>query len=378
MNMKTLVTRFSATHNPIAVRALLLLIPLSLSTTHLAEADPAGTLIHPRVNHTATRLLDGRVLLTGGTIAGFMQTDSCEIYDPATNTWTATGNLSLPRTIHQAVLLADGGVLVAGGLSSTTLTKTVEIYDPATETWTFTKSLLNYNPGTLVVLADGRVLAPGGQQQSAATCELYDPNTGRWSLTGNLNIPRKGCNAIRLSDGRVLAMGGVEPMMPGYVRQWELYDPASGTWSLTGTFNQTHSYFEPVLLSDGRVLVAGDRVGKNYPSRITEIYDPTTGIWTVGRLLSTQRAHFTANPLNDGTVLAAGGSSDGPGNDVLDSLETLDAATGRWHLLPTTLATPRQYHTATTLLDGRVLLAGGSSFQLLQLIPDAEVFAISQ
>ncbi len=355
----------------------LFIIAVGLCAAQPTHAEPAGTLINPRVFHTATRLLDGRVLLVGGLVkrdgGGYEDTDSCEIYDPATNTWKATGSLNLARESHEAVLLADGRVLVAGGLAGL-LTKTVEIYDPATETWTFTKAMLNLEPGTLVLLADGRVLAPGGRKESAATCELYDPGTGKWSITGSLNIGRNGVQATRLNDGRVLAVGGVEPMTPSYVRECELYDPIRGTWSFTGTLNQSHAYFEQVLLADGRVLIAGALVGQTNPSRIVEIFDPNTGIWTISHPLTTPRLNFTANLLNNGNVFAAGGSNDGVGNDVLTSIEEFEAATGRWHLLNTTLATPRWFHAATTLLDGRVLIAGGSSFGVLQLIPDAEIF----
>ncbi len=355
---------------------LLLFVALSLGTARPTYADPAGTLINPRIFHTATRLLDGRVLLAGGDVqidGGFIQTSSCEIYDPATNAWTTTGSLNLARDNHQAVLLADGRVLVAGGLSGL-LTKTVEIYDPATGTWTFTKAMLNLEPGTLVLLADGRVLAPGGRKESAANCDLYDPSTGKWSVTGSLNIPRSGCQATRLNDGRVLAVGGVEPMTPGFVRQCELYDPVSGTWSFTGTLNQSHAFYEQVLLADGRVLIAGGWVGQTFPSRIVEIFDPNTGSWTVSHPLTTPRQSFTANLLNNGNVFAAGGSSDSLGNDALASIEEFDAATGRWHLLTTTLSTPREWHTATTLLDGRVLIAGGRGHFLEPFIPEAEIF----
>ncbi len=222
---------------------------LTLCTVQLARADPAGTLITPRFFHTATRLLDGRVLLAGG-LDQFNVTASCEIYDPATNTWMATGSLNVARERHGAVLLADGRVFAAGGYDGFP-TKTCEIYDPASGTWSFTKAMLNEPGGNLVLLADGRVLAAGGSEQKAANCELCDPSTGTWSVTGSLNIARGAFRATRLNDGRVFVVGGLSPTMPGFIQQTELYDPVTETWSLSGMLNRPHYLPEQVLRADG-------------------------------------------------------------------------------------------------------------------------------
>ena len=50
-----------------------------------------------RTGHTATRLSDGRVLITGD--------NSSEIYDPATGTWALTGRI--PGTVVGALFVAS-------------------------------------------------------------------------------------------------------------------------------------------------------------------------------------------------------------------------------------------------------------------------------
>ena len=81
-----------------------------------------------------TVLPDGRVLKVGGLsfnnyIDGYSR--NAELWDPATNLWTPTGQMSEPRSQLMPLVLPDGKVLVAGGGNPHKLRST-EIYDPAT------------------------------------------------------------------------------------------------------------------------------------------------------------------------------------------------------------------------------------------------------
>src|SRR5205807_1930810 len=83
-----------------------------------------------RVGHTATLLRNGKVLIAGG-FDGSGSLDSAEIYDPATDTFVATGGMSSKRGDFTATLLASGKLLVAGGEGSSALSS-AEVYDPET------------------------------------------------------------------------------------------------------------------------------------------------------------------------------------------------------------------------------------------------------
>jgi hypothetical protein len=76
------------------------------------QFEQTGSLITARVNHTATLLSDGKVLVAGG--SGFGVQGTTELYDPASGTWTLTGSLAAQRELHSATLLHNGKVLVAG------------------------------------------------------------------------------------------------------------------------------------------------------------------------------------------------------------------------------------------------------------------------
>jgi len=86
-------------------------------------------------------------------------------------------------------------------------------------------------------------LTVAGHGGGLASAELYDPITGQWSVTGNLNVERRGHIAVLLPNGKVLAATGAA----GAGVSAEIYDPDSGNWSLTGSL-ATGRYI-PVAIS---------------------------------------------------------------------------------------------------------------------------------
>jgi N-acetylneuraminic acid mutarotase len=90
----------------------------------------AGFLITGRSSHTATTLIDGRVLVAGGTGTPNVYLASAELYDPGTNMWTATGSMATARYQHTATRLVGGKVLIVGGSDGTVALNSTELYTP--------------------------------------------------------------------------------------------------------------------------------------------------------------------------------------------------------------------------------------------------------
>jgi N-acetylneuraminic acid mutarotase len=170
--------------------------------------------------HTATLLPDGRVLVAGGSSKTYgtkgVVTAAAEIYDPATDAWHTVAPMAVKRYVHSAAILPDGRVLVAGGWSYTGSTdpslSTAEIFDPASNSWSATASMAGGRAEyRLAILRDGRVLVAGGvtpNYKTIATAEIYDPETGSWSATGKLAVAVMWPVLAVLPDGRVLVAGG--------------------------------------------------------------------------------------------------------------------------------------------------------------------------
>jgi hypothetical protein len=152
-----------------------------------------------RDSHTATLLPNGMVLVAGGLASPGSRnnTNSAELYDPTTQTWTNTGSLNVARAYHTATLLPNGKVLVVGGVDTNMNSlSSMELYDPASRTWTLIGNLsIARNGHTTTLLPNGKVLIAGGEA-AGNSAELYDVGLGytnSWqpkitSLTSPLNL----------------------------------------------------------------------------------------------------------------------------------------------------------------------------------------------
>ena len=207
------------------------------------------------VEHTATLMSDGRVLVVGGAIGGGMQSDQVEIFDPQTDTWYGAMPIESDRASHTAQLLEDGRVLVVGGGSANGNPAGGDalVYDPQMNTWTATGPMVNMRiNGKSVRLSDGRVLVVGGinlidsinsVRMPLTSAEIYDPTTNTWAATGSLSQARYGHVLTLLQDGRVLVSGGAHDRdccwtSDSYASLIEIYDPLTGVWDLAGTLPQ--------------------------------------------------------------------------------------------------------------------------------------------
>ncbi len=354
---------------------------VSLSRTSLFDGGtghwtPAAAMSTPRTAPIAALLRDGRVLVAGG-----------YDLDAPTGPWTMgpggrldpTGEIVLAA--HRPTSTAatgPAGAILANMIPSgpdVPVMATAELYDPVTDTWSATGPMRVARYGdAAVTLADGRVLVvpnggptlgigvfgwdgrPPREHELAGTlAEIYDPRTGRFSLAGELpSIDVAPLNAlghdvdedswdvttgslVALADGGALVAGRSAVLtkggsVAGFYARTLRFDPATTRWAEIdrtalmyrdaeqGDFTLevvARGHVLPASLAapmaDGRVLVAGGL--RSSSSDFTEIvtssdaavFDPSAGTWAAAPSMPEGRAGGAVVALADGSAILVGG-----------------------------------------------------------------------
>lgn len=255
----------------------------------------------------------------------------------------------------QAIRLRDGRVLVAGGEDciSRVLAST-EIYDPTTGRWTRTGRLhVGRSYEAIVRLSQGRVMIVGGGR----SVEIYHPSVGKWTLTDPLPEPRSpylGELAARLHNGDILVAGGYSSAT-GALASALRYDLTSGTWRAAGRLSQPRAT-SLFTLPNGQVLAIGGFDGGRASARV-DLYMPRVNKWRTAPSLP-QRRSFMRVTSCDGYPLVIGGL--GYGYHPRATVYRYQPATGRW-AVDTSMPRRLVRFGAVTLRDGTTLVAGGTT-----------------
>jgi hypothetical protein len=156
------------------------------------------------------------VLNNGKVLGGYIFGPQTYLYDPAANSWAATGTkLRNDRSDEEGfALLPDGSVLTYECFTQTDLTSGhAQRYNPATGVWTdagvVPVALSNGGAelGPYGVLPDGRVIVTGATNHTA----IYTPSTNSWVAGPDLGAANRGADdapGVVLPNGHFLFTTG--------------------------------------------------------------------------------------------------------------------------------------------------------------------------
>jgi hypothetical protein len=176
----------------------------------------------------AVRLTDGRTMLIGGW-SGAQTLASVLVLAADGSGWSDLSPLTTARGFSTAAVLPDGKVLVAGGRTGrdpNTVLNTAELWDPATQQWTALTPMAHKrsNDAAACVLPSGRVAVVGGtgtDNVPRKDGEVFDPVKREWEPLGTEMVGKHGNLSAVAVAGGLIVMGGTNA---------ELYDEESGRW----------------------------------------------------------------------------------------------------------------------------------------------------
>ncbi|MFE0605175.1 discoidin domain-containing protein [Streptomyces sp. NPDC058892] len=271
-------------------------------------------------------LADGRVLVTGGSNA-----EKASIYDPASDSWSATTSMNIARGYQAMTLLSTGEAFVLGGSWSgnASTDKAGEVWSPDTRTWRRLPGV----PASPALTAD-----PAGPYRADNHMWLHAVSGGKvlqvgpskqmnWiSTSGQGSITPAGTradsqdamtgNAVPYDIGKLVTLGGSPAYQDSPATRRAYTVGISGSQvqaARTGDMEHPRAFGNSVVLPDGKVAVFG---GQAYPvpfsdatSVLTpELWDPATGRFTpLASMAVPRNYHSVANLLPDGRVFSGGG-----------------------------------------------------------------------
>ncbi len=274
---------------------LILFLSLAVTGPALAQSGTWKTLSPMTTARygAAAGVIDGKIYVASGVSAlgnyGGIWTNTTEVYDPITNTWTNISPIPI-NTEEGAAGVINGKLYVAGGSSSQYAGNiaNLQIYDPATNEWTSGASMPLASHHMAAGVIDGKLYVAGGTDQSniyrTNSLRVYDPSTNAWSIKAPMPTIRFAA-AAGVINGILYVVGG----------------DSSAPWSSLN------------------------------PTNIVEAYDPATDIWTTKAPMPTSRTQHCVAVMN-GILYALGGwGYDGNRNQVTyETVEAYDPVSDTW------------------------------------------------
>jgi N-acetylneuraminic acid mutarotase len=312
------------------------------------------------LGEVAGGLIDGKIYVVGEDSTATLA------YDVATATWTSSGLATRPFPgNHHAAEVVDGKLYLFGGLGGGAEGK-VQIYDPATNHWTAGAPMPFAAGSSSSAVIGNKVYVAGGIVGSSTTTQAarYTPATDTWQAIAPM--PQGRNHAAAESDGtKMFVFGGRGPgsgdgnVVANGFNTVQIYDPATNSWessldpgSTLEPLPQAQGGMGTAVFANGEFWVMGGETlngpgatAQHVYSRV-DVYDPVANSWRAGPPMPTARHGIF--PVLDGTRihLAGGGVEAGDSSSTVHEVLDLgpdavafskSSLTGETSSLPTSL-----------------------------------------
>jgi hypothetical protein len=247
-------------------------------------------------------------------------------------------------------------------------------------------------PGDILMIGGA-----GSADRSIASTEYFSAATGKFKTTGSMKTPRALAAAVAVPNpthdvvifggmkGHAVSSFGALTIHATVLNSAQEYNGITGkfTTNITNPMIDARTGLTATVFPSGplagKVLIAGGD-DANGPTNTAEIFDPIANTFTpAANTMTDAREFHTATLLNDGTVLIAGGLTDTIG-DVSETADIFDPGTQKFTPAAGLMPIGHAGHTASLLTTGpnagKVLLVDGvaSDFGGVFALSEADLY----
>ncbi len=339
--------------------------PISDSWTPIDTTDPDAF----RTHHVAF-WTGAEMIVWGGTGDGLSGgRNTGRLYDPATDSWTATTTVGAPPGASGASAVWTGTeMIVWGGASGSVLRDTGGRYNPMSDSWT-SMATSDGRADSAHVWTGTEMLVWGGSTWSVIwnnTGVRYDPTTNSWSPMTTIGAPagRKSLGGFVWTGTEMLVWGGSGET--GQLANGGRYNPGTNSWAAITSSKAPTARFGHVAVWTGVEMVVWggmDFATDDYYNTGGR-YDPATDTWSATSVLGAPLPARSGTGVWTGSeMIVWGGECDQSGLLTChsDSYEggRYDPQTDSW--TATTLdgvPEARVFHTAVWTGDAMIVWGG--------------------
>jgi N-acetylneuraminic acid mutarotase len=282
---------------------------------------------------------NGLMYVFGGFIDRSLDaTAECDVYNPATNTWSYVTTIPSGPLTHSAVTLVGDTVYLAGGnigafgnTKAGVATSAVLTYDLTTGIWGSVASLPTAVTSGGMVCINNQLIYFGGINAASTadldntwSLDLTNPNA-TWVAQANMPDARNHIGYCEI-DGIAYAVGGehLYNQVGGNDASVDAYNPLTNTWTAVASLPMPWSGIHgTTIVVNNKIVIVGGQTNGGYDGiylNQIEEYDPLANIWSnVGTLPEANQGQAVAYIGNQ--LIVAGGTVDNLGGWAQD--ETL-------------------------------------------------------
>lgn len=282
--------------------------------------------------------------------------------------WTTVTTMPVERTLTTATFADNGRMYVVGGRNDGGAMAAVHVYRPKDDAWSRLQDLPQPRYGhSTVATGDGELVVIGGvvEDRNGDTATVrnvlrLDISENQWSRGQPMNRPRRYFGAVRLDDGRIFAVGGLNNNTPVEVNSTvEIFDPSNSQWTETARkLNNPRNSHGVAVGGDGNIYAVAGRGDGDAPQALEYREPGAAGWFTVEQNLLRPRASAPAIRGPDGNVWITGGFG-GRDESVLGTTEYFDPSSDSVESGPG-LDIHRRQHAAARGPSGRLYVVGGT------------------